>query len=607
LAVHINRSLKWKLISLIVTILIFTIATIVFFNYTQTVRSVKRDIDQLSNQILKQANMNLNRYYAEYETIFLLLGSSIEFRDWLQLSKGTTSSDSVRYYERIKANYLNRLFLQYPEVMSVTLYNPSGLEQHFTSTYNLAYPYTIQDETYISSSRGSFDKVQLITGISENYVDSSNKRIRIPTLTLVKQFNNGYLKMDISLKPSQNVMDQINIVNSGIAAVINENGTIIHHSESELVMTPMNERIVQLVSGKQEGSINNEAQNELIIFQTIEMTNWKIIAVLPYEKIAESISFVRNLAFIIGLSALIISVFLTYLAAASITRRISELRRIMIMTQVKNDYTIRANIDGSDEVTDLSDTFNKLLNHLEQSVHDLAETRALQSKAVISALQSQINSHFLYNTLETMNSMAIIARQAHIGEVAVALSNMLRYTSDYKDWEVTLQRESDHLRDYLRIMKTRFGEELSYDIRIPPELLSAACTKALLQPLVENSIKHTRETSGDSVHIDISVEQLQGQQLKVAVCDNGQGFTETTLARLRGEQAGFQRHQYTYTGVGLSNLIYRLYMFYSSEADIRFYNHPNHGGAVVEVILPLKYKTDNMEGAARIHVSDLNR
>ncbi|MGO4375326.1 hypothetical protein AB4Z21_32145, partial [Paenibacillus sp. MCAF20] len=80
---YMKRSLKWKLIALIVTILIFTVSAIGYFSYVQTMHSVSKDIDKLTNQVLTQANMNLNRFYSEYEMIFLLLGSSLEYREWL--------------------------------------------------------------------------------------------------------------------------------------------------------------------------------------------------------------------------------------------------------------------------------------------------------------------------------------------------------------------------------------------------------------------------------------------------------------------------------------------------------------------------------------------
>ncbi|MCY9663447.1 histidine kinase [Paenibacillus alginolyticus] len=587
----VKRSLKWKLISIIVTILIFTVSTIGISSYIQTKSSVRKDIDHLSMQVLKQANMNLNRYYSEYELAFLMLSNSLEVRDWMRVSSPTVSSELIRNYERIKDNYLNRLFLQYPEILSATLYNPSGYEQHFVNTYALPLNYSIKNEPYFSQS-GNFEKIKFITGISENYMDAANQKIKIPVLTLFKQSNNGYLKIDISLTPSQKVMDQINIANSGVAVVMDQSGTVIHHSHAQEVMGHMDDHIVQAVKDQQEGSVFDKTGKELIIFQTIQMTGWKIVAILPYQEIAKSINYTRNMTIIIAISALIISVLLTYFAASSITGRILGLRKMMKAMQLTSSFHLRAEVEGIDEVADLSISFNNLLGHLEQSIHDHAETRVLQHRAVISALQSQINSHFLYNTLETINSMAVISKQSHIGHVAVNLSNMLRYTSDFKNMQVILKEEIKHLENYLTIMKVRFKDEVTYSIEVPEELLHAVCTKALLQPLVENSIKHGRETTGESVHIRVSGEVVEGDKLLLTVTDNGPGFTAETLVRLTQEQADSHAHQYRHNQVGLSNLIYRLHMFYSGEAKITFFNDPVSGGAVVEVFLPLQDSLD---------------
>ncbi|MGO4370691.1 sensor histidine kinase, partial [Paenibacillus sp. MCAF20] len=253
--------------------------------------------------------------------------------------------------------------------------------------------------------------------------------------------------------------------------VITEDGTVIHHSNPGEVLKHTDDRIVRLLDGKSEGSINDRSREELIVFQSIDRTNWKIFAVIPYEKIAGSIDYVRNMTIFISVTALIIAVVLTYLATTSIVKRIAKLRQAMVITQIKNDFKFRAQVDGNDEVTDLSLSFNSLLGHLEQSVNDLAETRVQQHKAVVSALQSQINSHFLYNTLESISSMAVIYKQPDIGSIAVALSHMLRYTSDYKEWEVSLADEVRYTEDYLAIMKIRYGDDLTYSIDVVEVIL----------------------------------------------------------------------------------------------------------------------------------------
>lgn len=588
---QINISFKWKMISIIASILVLTVSGIGILSYTQTASSVRADIDRLSVQVLKQANMNLDRYYSEYDMAFLMLGNSLEVREWLRLSASPVSSDFIRYYDRIKENYLNRMFLQYPEILSVSLYKPGGGEHHFVNSYMLPLTYSLPEEPYFSQT-GNYDKVAFITGFSAHYLDSESRSLKLPVLTLFKQFYDGYLKMDISLTASQKVMDQIHIVDSDSAVVMDEDGTIIHHSRSGEVMGHMDEHLVQKVNGTREGSFYDRKRNELIVYQTIPLTGWKIVAMLPYSQIAKSILYTRDMMILIAAGALAVSVLLTYFAASSITRRISGLRGTMKRMQYKNDFSIRAEVAGRDEVADLSKSFNNLLEHLEQSVADLAETRVLQHRAVISALQSQINSHFLYNTLETINSMAVISRQSQIGLVAVSLSGMLRYTSNFKDDQVILSDELRHLEHYLNIMKIRYKDELTYEIHVPLELMGALCTKALLQPLVENCIKHSREETGEPVHVEVEALATAEGRLHLTVRDNGPGLEEDVLDRLMQEQADFRSVTAQTNRVGLSNLIYRLQMFYGSRAAIHFHNEPDRKGAVVELFLPLLMHTD---------------
>src|SRR5690606_3102909 len=128
-------------------------------------------------------------------------------------------------------------------------------------------------------------------------------------------------------------------------------------------------------------------------------------------------------------------------------------------------------------------------------------------QAVLRSLQAQINSHFLYNALESINSMAYLARHHQIERTALALAEMLRYTSEYTQTVVGMMEEVHHAVHYVEIMQIRYPSEIDFEYEVDDESRQAVCPKAIIQPIIENSIKHGLEKTGKHLILRLSVRK----------------------------------------------------------------------------------------------------
>ncbi|WP_219637774.1 sensor histidine kinase [Cohnella sp. CFH 77786] len=591
---RVRQSLKVKLMLSFTLVIIVIVASIAWFSYREISKSVKADIVKFSSQILKQANLNLERYYQEYEQGYLQLGTSREFEEWLKLDPENKFGFYQYYYGRsdgsgMQRNYILPLVFRHPEIMSITLKSDRGNEYHFTTRYSLLNEYSLDLEPWIKEADKT-DKVLMRVVTNPYYLNEKQEKQAYLVMSMVKRFGKfndaGYLKMDVSLEPVQAILQEIELGQNSVSMIADQEGQIIVHPDETKIAQSLPADWQARMAGQSNGSFFVEGTSEMVVFETLPDMQWKSIAVVDYPTAAGSVERVKTVTIAIAIAGLILALLLVYAFMTPITKRITRLRRMMKRTQL-GDFSRRLPIDGNDELTDLSRSFNRMLEHLDENVQQLAESKMRQQKAVLSALQSQINSHFLYNALESIHSMAILSDHRDIEQTTVNLSNMLRYTSNYRDTIVTLQEEINHMLDYLKICRIRYRDALTFEIRMEKQCEEMLCLKALLQPMVENAVKHGIETAGESIHISISAELRDGQ-VQIRIQDNGQGFKPEVLRRLR-MQLGAENRAENYEEikqVGILNVNYRLNMYYLPRLAAIAVGNSEPRGAVVTLTFP---------------------
>jgi Predicted signal transduction protein with a C-terminal ATPase domain len=590
----IRNKLKWKLMIVISALILFVVTIIGTVSYWQTSRTIKRDVQRLSNQVLKQANLNLERYFKGYSQGFLLISLSPDLEKWLQVEK-ENMLDSVLYYQKINDVYVQPFLYQYPEILSLTLYNTNGNEisRTFRNGFKRNYKFT-------ESGLDAFlnDNYTVDVRWSRDYLDYKGDEVEIPVITMVKKLrygqHTGYLKIDIDLDPALRIVNELEIGDKGYGFISDSAGRIIAHPDESLITARMPEELIAGMGNRANGSFFREDTHEFVLFRSMDSSDWRTVVVVPYHEFASSIYFIRKFTAIVAAAALFCSILLAIGISASFTKRIARLRKI-IKNTARGKFDVKADIGGTDEVAELGMAYNAMLEDLDNTVNALAETKVAQQKAILSALQSQIDSHFLYNTLESINSLAALSGHTQIEQTTIALSKMLRYTSDYKGTVVPVEDEIRHLSNYLDIMKIRMGDDLEYVLDIDSRCLSGFCLKAIMQPIVENSMKHTEVPMDTPLRVWITVGFAvydNTEYLVIRVVDNGQGFRKEKLEEIAGHirQINISPLHHQHANIGLLNIHFRLKMYYphDTHTGIVLGNADRGSGAAVEIRFPFQ-------------------
>ena len=232
----------------------------------------------------------------------------------------------------------------------------------------------------------------------------------------------------------------------------------------------------------------------------------------------------------------------------------------------------------------------KQLDELIQEKVDLAleqdnstyKREMLLKQANLAALQSQINPHFLYNTLECIRGMALMNGEKNIADIAQALSSFFRYSISGNRNIVSLQDELENVAFYIKIQKYRFLERFAVEIEGNEEVYDASIPKLTLQPVIENAIVHGMADVTSGGKIKISVERLD-EDVLVTISDNGTGMDTDTLTRLTERIMGKREEQtsQSHSGIGMRNVDQRLKLHFGSKYGMTVYSMKNVGTDVV--------------------------
>lgn len=313
------------------------------------------------------------------------------------------------------------------------------------------------------------------------------------------------------------------------------------------------------------------------------LTGWKTFSVISVRSLFAGADALREHIEVLLLRAVLLMLLAIFFMYRSFTRPLSDLEQAMGAVQ-EGRFGLQIKNGRRDEIGRLIDSFNYMSNKIDLLIQEVYEGRLAQKNAEIEALQAQINPHFLYNTLDSINWMLIDRGENDISEIVVSLGKLMQYCVDTGDALVTLEQECQYVQDYLRIQKNRLEDRLQYSLEIEESIRSLRVPKLILQPLVENSIRHAIEPFQREGFISIRAWTQNGRA-EIAVSDNGCGMSQAQILALT-QPAGQEEGR---TGIGVRNVARRLKLFFGEESGLVIESRPD-AGTRVTIVIPLKTK-----------------
>ncbi|NJD03241.1 MAG: sensor histidine kinase [Ruminiclostridium sp.] len=327
-----------------------------------------------------------------------------------------------------------------------------------------------------------------------------------------------------------------NIVNDSLKFLIitDGEGNVIYNSDKNKGkgFNFGKEQLKEISSpGKQDNFISEYGSQYLAKVNVSPYTGWNTISFVSAARLQQP-SGKASLLIIFMTGIVIVLMFvISYFISSRITASVKKL--IKVMKRVENgDFNVMVHIESNDEIGQLGNSFNVMIGEINKLIHQVIKSEILEKEAELNALQQQINPHFLYNILESVNSLASVYGNNEICEITEKLGKMFRYSiSQNRREHVLIKDEIQHLKNYIDIQQIRYGNDFSVVFDVEPEILTLKTIKFILQPIAENAIIHGLKDMENGSVVKITGRRFDNTVL-IEIEDNGTGIDRQRLIEL---------------------------------------------------------------------------
>ena len=382
-----------------------------------------------------------------------------------------------------------------------------------------------------------------------------------------KGANMGVLRLDISYETLEAYLNQLQLGQLGFAFIINEKHEFVYHPKHTVYSS--SSEMEAMKPYIETGKGYTPDHQSYVSQEKIAGTDWTVIGVSSLEKLDKVRS--QLMWTLLGASALSLLACLC-LVWFSLKRWIAPLKdlRETMLEIASGTQNLRAKEAGAYELREVTRQFNAMLDQIDQLMADVRRQEEATRQYELQALSSQINPHFLYNTLDTIIWMAEFQDSQRVVQVTKSLATYFRLALNQGKDLISLSDEINHIRQYLFIQKQRYGDKLEYEIDEDPAFGNLVLPKLVLQPLVENALYHGIKEKEGQGHIKVSV-QKQDTGLVIRIEDDGVGF------QAAGDSSQSQLKR---GGVGLQNVDQRLKLHFGENYQMKINSVPSKGTTV---------------------------
>ena len=575
----------------IISVFFVIIIPLLFFSvviYHQLQNIVKNEIDFSFNHIVDQYVSNINYKLGIYENLLDNIAVSGTVQNLLSQQEQFDSSNTIEL-SNIFSREINSLIIgKNPnEIYSIILY---AFSENFPSDgRHIANIKSLQYESWYAEAINVKDTIKSISytvpGVNRSIISFMRP---ITDLSRYNPSNKlGIIKLDIDAdKLFETGREQIKQKQIEVFIMNGQAGIVFGDKNTELSKMVVDR--MKTTSVKQSGReiISSEGKRKLLVYKNADHYGLTALFVFPYYELDNRIAEIGSKIFLAILVLILTLSGLAYIFSEFFAKRIGILLK-KIRRVAQGDFKITEIIEGQDEIGMIDSHFNVMVNKLDGLIKENYIQQLEKRDAELNALQAQINPHFLYNTLELINSIARVYKCKEISMVSQNLGEMFRYGINIGRNEfVKLRDEVNHVSNYVNIQLMRFDELFDFSCEISDELLECKLLKFILQPIVENAITHGLQGGKGKGLIRVSA-RCEERVLYLYVEDNGIGMDAELIKRLHKsldeKKSGVD--SYIRKSIGITNVNNRIKLAYGDFFGISF-DSTEGQGTLVTVRIP---------------------
>lgn len=581
------RSIQMTIVTSFTVISVCTMGLLSITLYSRFVNQMQGMMVESAEQLLNQTSIKLETYLRGMRRISdAMYYSVIKNTD---LATDTMDAEMNLLYEANKDN-----------LISIACYTNDGRLVAAAPVATEKENQDIINQEWFVDAMNQMENIHFSTPHVQNLFDNTNYRYYwVVSLSRAVELTNngnstlGMLLVDMNYSSIEQLFNKANTDNSSeYVYLMDSDGEIIYHPKQKLIYTSLfeenNLEAAKYLDGSHQEVFNGEKR--LITVKTVSYTGWKIVSVIPMSSINMGLYGIRM--FIIMLVALLMlaTIILNQLVSASIVKPLQKLNGSIKEWEAGN-MTPDIYVGGTVEVEHLGKTLRSTVEQLMQLMQDIVVEQEEKRRSELDALQSQINPHFLYNTLDSIVWMIEGERYEDAVFMITQLASLFRISLSSGKTIISIEDEIKHARNYMNIQKVRYKNIFTIDFEIEEEILSYCTVKLIVQPLLENAIYYGVEyMDGDG---EIVVRGYRnGEDVYIEVCDNGLGMPQETVKQLLTENNRVRKHG---SGVGLINVHNRIRLRFGAPYGLEIESQPDEG-TIARIHLPgILYSVEAVE------------
>ena len=548
------------------------IITVISLSYTR--QSVFENSSLYTQTIIQQMNQNIDSYIDYMENTSYLVSSNEDVQKYLF---GDTADPEAR--DRILSQFETILDSR-SDILNLGIIAENGRMLINNGQHLTKHDQEIQTHKKQTNALEGRESVYLTSSHVQHNI--SGERPWVITLSRgirnkemgTGQEKEGVFFIDLNYSAISELCDQSMVGNQGYAFIVDADGNIVYHPQQQQLYNELQTENIDLVmnAGSDIVTWGDGINKKMYSISRSEKTGWTVVDCVRVEELLRRSNEAQSIYVLVAMGLMAVALFFSRFVAKSITLPIQRLCDSMERVQ-EGDFSVSdIVVDSENEIGSLTKSFNVMTQRIHELMAQNIREQEAKRKSELKALQSQINPHFLYNTLDSIIWMAEGKKNEEVVLMTASLARLLRQSISNEDELVSIGQEIEYARGYLTIQKMRYKDKLEFRIEVEPSILNIRLIKLVLQPVIENAIYHGLKYKESRGLLLVKGFMKNGNAV-LQVIDDGVGMDQETLDHI------YERHKVDYhsNGVGIYNVQKRLQLYYGNEYGIVYESKPGEG------------------------------
>ena len=397
----------------------------------------------------------------------------------------------------------------------------------------------------------------------------------------------GVILINLNMNKITEICNSFQEKQENFICIINDKGELVYEQQNGRERFAFDEKEnrqeLNTALGKTKEScfrLNYRGEKYLVTRTDMKTTGWTLVSMVPYKSVMAETMAISGVMILAVAITLIVTLLLLNRILTGVVKPLKKLEKYMVQVNPDN-MDQRMEILTDDEIGHLSMKFNQMMDRIRNLKEQVIEEQEDKRKYELQALQAQINPHFLYNTLDSIIWMAE-TNDSNIVAMTEALAKLFRISLNKGNEEISLERELEHVKNYLIIQSMRYADKFTYEISAEPGVERCRTIKLILQPIVENCIYHGIKKKRGTGKITIRAYR-RGQNLIIEVSDDGCGMPEEICRKILSDE--IESEDISGSGIGVKNVNERIQLRFGKKYGLS-YSSEEGVGTTVTYVLP---------------------